>query len=91
MILDGREVPGRPADLPQALVWFAPVPECRFDLMPDHRPAPLVEPVTGAGVQVEGVEQDAPDVVLALVPCCVADAHRPGSRIAGQVIKLGFS
>ena len=78
---------GRAAHLPQPLVGFAPVRDRGLDLAREHRPAALVEPVAGPGVQVDRVEQHPPDVVLALVPGAVADADRAGALVAGQVVE----
>ena len=38
-------------------------------------------------VQVDRVEQGAPDVVLALVEGAVADPHRAGAAVAAEVVE----
>ncbi len=43
--------------------------------------------VARPGVQVDRVEQRAPDVVLLLVVGAVADPHRPRALVAGQVVE----
>ena len=81
------------ADLPDAAVRLAPVLERVLDLVPGHLPDPLVEPVAGPGVQVEGVEHDAPDVVLLLGVGVVADPDRLRALVPVQVLErlLGSS
>jgi LuxR family maltose regulon positive regulatory protein len=83
--LGGREVPGRAANFPYPLVGIAPVLERGFDLALEHRPATLVEPVPAPLVQVEGIYEDTPYVVLALIPGRVTDADWPRPVIAAQV------
>src|ERR1700734_2015828 len=73
--------------LPQPLIGTSPVRDRGLDLARQHRPAALVQPVAGPGVQVDRVEQHPPDVMLALVPGAVADADRAGALIARQVIE----
>ena len=70
------------ARLPDPLVGLVPGGDRRFDLVGEHRLA------VGSGmpvrarlfVQVDRVEQRAPDVVLALVVGAVADPHRAARR-----------
>ena len=78
---------GWAADLPESLVRFPPVRDGGLDLTYQHRPPAVVQPVAGTSVQIDRVQQDAPDVMLALIPGAVADANRPGAVIARQVIK----
>src|SRR5215469_10755077 len=75
------------ADLPDPGVGLAPALQRVLDLMPGHLPNPLVEPVSGLRVQVEGVEDDAPHVVLLLLKGGVADADRPRALIAVQMLE----
>src|SRR5215467_10152586 len=80
-------MPRLAADLPDAGVGLAPALQRMLDLMPGHLPDPLVEPVPGLGVQVEGVEDHAPHVVLLLLVGGVADADRPRALIAVQMLE----
>jgi hypothetical protein len=81
---------GRPANLPESLIGFPPVRDCGLDLPHQHRPASLIQTVAGSGVQVNRVEQDAPHIVLALVPRAVADPDRASAVVTGQVIERVF-
>src|SRR5947208_5363179 len=51
------------------------------------RPEPLGQPLPAAGVEQDGVEDGAVDVVLALVKCTVADPYGPSAAIAGEPVK----
>ena len=59
----------------------------RLDLAGEDRPDAVVETVDGTGVDVEGVEHGAPQVVLALVVGGVADADGPRPLVAAQVLE----
>ena len=78
------------AHLPDAAVGFAPVFDRFFDLFLEHRPQLIGDLLARLGVQVHRIEHGAPDVVLALVVRAVADAHRPGVVVAGEVVELLF-
>ena len=85
-----REVLQLPAHLPDAGVGLAPVLERLADLLLQDRPHPVVEVVDRLGVQVDRVEQGAPDVVLLLGVRGVADPDRPRAGVPGQVVELGL-
>ena len=68
----------------------APVLEGRLDLLAEDRPDPTVEVVGDLGVQVDRVEQRAPDVVLHLRVRGVADAHGARPGIPRQVVERGL-
>ena len=53
----------------------------------DDRPQPARKPLAPAGVQENGVEDCAEDVVLALVEGTVSDPYRACSGIAGEVVE----
>ena len=76
---------GLAADLPDPPVWVAPVLDRGLDLALEDRPDLLVERVARPGVQVEGVEQGAPDVVLVLLVGVVAYAHRARAFVAVEM------
>ena len=78
---------GLAADLPDPAVGLAPVLDRRLDLALEDRPHALVERVARARVQVDRVEQRAPDVVLVLVVGVVADPHRAGALVAVEVVE----
>ena len=78
------------AHLPDAAVGFAPVLDGLLDLLLEHRPQRLGDLLARLGVQVHRVQHRAPDVVLHLVVGAVADAHRAGVVVAGQVVQLLF-
>ncbi len=75
------------ADLPDAPVRLVPAFQRPLHLLACHLPGPVVEPVARFGVQVDRVEDHAPDVVLRLLVGAVADAHRPGALVAVQVVE----
>ena len=54
----------------------------------EHRPQGLRDLLAGPGVQIHRVQHRAPDVVLPLVVGAVADPHRAGAVVAGQVVQL---
>ena len=60
----------------------------RLDLAGEDRPDAVVETVDGTGVDVEGVEHGAPQVVLALAVSGVADANGLGALVPAQVEEL---
>ena len=80
--LGGGEVLGLAADLPDAAVGLAPVIDRLFDLARQDRPHAVVQRVARTRVQVDGVEQRAPDVVLVLLVGGVADPHRTRALVA---------
>src|SRR5579875_2150351 len=86
--LRGGEVPGLAAHLPDAVIGLAPVRYRLLDLALEDRPDALVERVPRAGVQVDRIEQRAPNVMLLLAVGGVADPDRPGPVIAGEVLEL---
>ena len=65
-----------------------PVLDGLLDLMLQHRPQLIGHLLARLGVQVHRVEHGAPDVVLPLVVGAVADPHRAGVVVAGQVVQL---
>ena len=94
--LRGGEVLGLAAHLPDAAVGLAPVVERGLHLLDEDRPDALRQVVARLGVEVERVEDRAPDVVLVLVVGAVADPHGPRALVAGQVVerllgKLGLA
>ena len=86
--LGRREVLGVAADLPDALVGLLPVLQGVVDEGGEPFPHGR-DDHAGAGVEldVEGVEDHAPHVVLLLVPGTVADPDRAGAAVAGQVVE----
>ena len=94
--LRGGEVLRLAADLPDSEVRVAPVGEGGLDLPDEDRPHALRELVARLRVQVEGVEDRSPDVVLVLLVGVVADSHRACALVAGEVVErplgqLGFA
>ena len=85
--LRGGEVLRLAAHLPDAAVGFAPVRERRLDLLERIGQAGSSSWSAVLGVDVDRVEQRAPDVVLALVVGAVADPHRPASVVALEVVE----
>ena len=79
---------GLAAGLPDPLVRIGPGRDRRLDLFADQLPVGF-----GAGppqrflVQVDRVEQRAPDVVLVLVVGAVADPHRSRPAVAPEVVE----
>ena len=84
--LGGHVVLGFAARFPDALVGFAPYRGGARRLRLDERPQPAREALTASRVEQDRVEHRAVHVVLALVQRPVADAHRAGAGVAGQVI-----
>ena len=79
---------GLAARLPDPLVGMRPGVDRRFDLVADQ--FPVGRRACAAQrffVQVDRVEQRAPDVVLALVVGAVADPHRLGPAVAAEVVE----
>ena len=76
--------------LPDALVGLLPHLRSARHLVDQDRPQPLGDVVSLLGVQVDGVEHRAVDVVLALVVGAVADAHRTRPLVALEVIERGL-
>ena len=75
------------AGLPDPLVGVAPDLRRAVGLRLDDRPQPPGQPLASAGVQQDGVEDGAEDVVLALVEGAVADAHRLRALVAREVVQ----
>jgi len=76
------------ADLPDALIGVAGV----LDGGVDQRRQPLPDGTDDLGralseMHVDRVEEHAPDVVLVLVPCPVADPDRPGRPPSREVVE----
>src|SRR5262249_13333787 len=89
--LGGGEVLGLPADLPDPLVRLAVVLQGVVDEAGEpfpHRRHDLAG--QAAELDVDGVEDHAPHVVLFLVPGAVADPDRARSPVAGQVVEGAF-
>src|SRR5581483_5964143 len=83
--LGGGEVLGFAADFPDAAVGFAPVADGTFDLVLEDGPHALVECVPRAGMDVHGVEQGAPNVVLTLAVGTISHPHRTGALVPREV------
>ena len=77
----------RPAGLPDPLVGVAPDARRALGLRLHDRPEAPREPPAPPGVEQDRVEHGAVDVVLPLVVGAVADAHRAGAVVAGQVVE----
>ena len=88
--LGGHVVLGLAAGLPDALVGFAPHLGGAPGLRLHDRPQPPRQALAASRVQQDGVQDGAEHVVLALVERAVADPHRSGARVAGQVIAGGL-
>ncbi len=79
---------GLAARLPDPLVGMGPGGDRRFDLVADQLPVGRRAGSTQRLlVQVDRVEQGAPDVVLALVVGAVADPHRARPAVAAEVVE----
>ena len=76
------------AHLPDAAVGLAPVLDRLLDLLLEYRPQRLRNLLAGPGVQIHRVQHRTPDVVLLLVVGAVADPHRTGIVVSGQVAQL---
>ncbi len=62
-----------------------------LDLLLEQRPQRLGDALAGTDVEVHRVEHGAPpDVVLLLIERPVADTHRTGAVVAGQMVEFGF-
>ena len=77
---------GLAAGLPDALVGVAPHRGGALGLGLDERPQAPGQALAAPGVEQDRVQHRAVDVVLALVPGPVADPHRAGPGVAGQVV-----
>ncbi len=73
--------------LPDALVRFPPHADGALGLRMDDRPEPSGQTVAPTRVQENRVERGPEDVVLPLVEGAVADAHRTGACISGEVVE----
>jgi hypothetical protein len=86
--LRGGEVPRVAADLPDALIGLAPAVQGGFheagQALPHRRHDLAGFP---AELDVQGVQDHAPHVVLALVPGPVADPDRARPAVPGQVVE----
>ena len=78
---------GLAARLPDPLVGLLPDPGGAVDLVGEHRPQALGDVVAPLGVQVDGVEHRAVDVILALLVGAVADPHRARALVALKVVE----
>ena len=78
------------AGLPDALVRLAPYVGRALGLRLDDRPQPPRQTLAAPRVQQDRVERRAEDVVLALVERTVADTHRTGSGVSGQLVSRGL-
>ena len=77
---------GLAAGLPDPLVRLPPDPLRAPGLRLDDPPQSPGQPLAAPGVQQDGVQHRAEHVVLALVERPVADPHRPGAGVAGQLV-----
>ena len=78
------------ANLPDPLVGLAPVRDGQLDLLDEDRPDPLWKLVACLRVQVEGVEERAPDVVLVLLERAVPDPDRARPLIPAEMLDRIF-
>ena len=79
---------GLAARLPDPLVGVRPSGDRRLHLVADQLPVGRVaRAAQRLLVQVDRVEQGAPDVVLALVEGAVADPHRARPAVAAQMVE----
>jgi hypothetical protein len=85
-----REVPQRPAHLPDAGVWFVPVAGHEVGKSADRPPGFGVELMAFVRQQPGCINHPPVDVELVLVACFVADPDREASPVAGQTIYLAF-
>ena len=79
---------GLPPHLPDAAVGIAPVGNRVLHLLDHDRPDALGQVVARLGVQVDRVQDRAPDVVLVLVVGAVAHPDRPRALVTRQVGEL---
>ena len=79
------------ACLPDPLVGLAPDPPRRLDLVAKHRPQAIRDVVVALGVQVDGVEHRAIDVVLTLVVGAIALADRARALVALELAQRGLA
>ncbi len=82
-----REVLRLAAHLPDPVVGVAPPFDRALDLPLEARPRDAGQELPGPQVQVDRVEQGAPDVVLVLRPGAVADPHGLRVVVAGEVVE----
>ncbi len=83
--LRGHVVLGLAARLPDPLVGLRPDAFGAVRLRFDHRPQPPWQALAAAAVQQHRVQRGPEDVVLALVEGAVADPHRAGPGVAGEL------
>ena len=86
--LGGGEVLQLTAHLPDPGIGLAPVLQRLADLLVQDRPDAVVEAVGCLEVQVDRVEQGAPDIVLLLRVRGVPDPHWTRVGISRQVVEL---
>ena len=80
-------MPGWAAHLPHAVVRVPPVGEHAADLTFDHRPHLIVQAAPAAQPDADRLQHGAPQVVLPLRVGGVADPHRVGAVVAGQLLQ----
>src|SRR2546427_8078184 len=78
------------ANLPDAAIRRLPVLDGRFDGSLQDRPHDLWQVVPRLGVEVHGVEDGSPNIVLLLRIRGVADADGMRSLVAAQVVDGAF-
>ena len=88
--LRGDVVLGLSARLPDALVGLAPDLGGALGLGLDDRPQPARQALAVHRVLEDRVEHRAVDVVLALIEGAVADPHRAGAGVAGELLAEGL-
>src|SRR5204863_2674336 len=74
------------ASLPDPLVGLAPDARRALGLRLNERPQPPRQALASPRVEQDRVEHGAEDVVLPLIEGAVADPHRPGARVTGEVV-----
>ena len=78
------------ARLPDALVGLAPHLRRALRLGLDDRPQPPRQALAAPRMEQDRVQRRAEDVVLALVEGAVADPHRVGSGVPGELVARGL-
>ena len=78
------------AGLPDPLVGIAPHLRRALRLGLDDRPQPPRQALAAARMEQDRVERRSEDVVLALVERAVAEPHRMGAGIAGELVSRGL-
>ncbi|GBD45801.1 hypothetical protein HRbin41_00617 [bacterium HR41] len=85
-----HEVPLGAAHLPDTAIRFPPAREGRLDHRHEPRPHVWREVLAPPHMQVNGVDERSPHVVLALAVGAVADPYRPRAAVAAQVRELAL-